>query len=227
MQARRVERRRLSLLMAGLFLGSVACGGSVASTTPRAASPTPHPIPTAQATLTAAEHAQLTQLEARPLKLPPMAKGGTCPDGPHSTISPYQTTADTTYVWGLGPVYVAGGPLRTGSRDAYFDVTYYTDPTVRGVVLIRGRELGGSLKVVFVGDYAAGPVLGSDTVGDGTNAVLNAEAALPAAHPPLNTSAGSGWGIWSIRQGIDKTFNNCAGLQFDTASGSEVVVAAG
>src|ERR1700693_5894411 len=99
MQARRVERGRLSLLMAGLFLGSMACAGPVASATLRAASPTPHPTPIAQAKLTAAEHAQLTQLEARPLKLPPMAKGGTCPDGPHSTISPYQNSADTTYVW--------------------------------------------------------------------------------------------------------------------------------
>jgi hypothetical protein len=227
MQARLVKRRRLSLLMAGLFLGSVACGGSAASAISQTPSSTTQPTPTALATLTAADSAQLAQLEKRPLKLPPMSKGGTCPDGPHSTISPYQDSSNTVYVWGSAHVYVAGGPLRTGVRNNYFDVTYFTDPTITGVVLLRGREIGGTLKVVFVGDYAAGLVVGSDTIGDGTQGVLNAEAVLPAANPPVNASAASGWGIWNIRQGIDKTFNNCAGLQIDSASGSEVIVAAG
>lgn len=49
---------------------------------------------------------------ARPLKLPEMPTDVTCTDGPHATISPYRNSSDTVYVWGLVPVYAAGGSER-------------------------------------------------------------------------------------------------------------------
>lgn len=35
-------------------------------------------------------------------------------------------------------------------RNDYFDVTFHTDPTVKGVVLVRGQQLDGRLKVLCV-----------------------------------------------------------------------------
>lgn len=188
--------------------------------------PSPSPTPSAIPTLTAAEQTQLAQLESRALKIPPMPANGKCPDGPHSNISPYQGSSAQTYVWGKGPVYAEGGPEVRSSQINYFDVTYYTDPTVKGVVLIRGEQLDGRLKLVFIGIYAAGPVVGTDNVG-GPQAAVHAEAALPAANVPAGAGAAPGWGVWKLRQGIDKSYRGCTGIQIDTAAGSEVVVALG
>jgi hypothetical protein len=185
---------------------------------------TPAPAgPPSSKILTTAERAQLAALEARPLRLPPMPANGQCPDGPHSDIFAYAGNS-TASVWGNGTVFVEGGPGTSTSQNQYFDVTFYTDPTVSGVVLIRGQQLGGRLNVVYVGDYAAGPVVGSDSIG-GKPVTQYAEAALPADRPPSNTNAAPGWGIWKIRQGADRSYSGCTGLQFDTASGSQVVVA--
>lgn len=183
----------------------------------------PPPSPTPTPTLTAAEQTQLAQLEARPLTFPPMPANGRCPDGPKTTIKPY---ADGTIplVWGNRNVFVEGGNARLTPQNAYFDVTFYTAPTVTGVVLIRGEQLGGRLKVVYVGDYAAGPVIGTDAIA-GTPVQQHPEAALPADRPPANAGAAKGWGIWKIQQGIARSYIGCTGFQFDTASGSEVIVA--
>jgi hypothetical protein len=185
---------------------------------------TPAPAgPPSSKILTTAEQAQLAQLEMRPLQFPSMPANGQCPDGPHSNIFVYPGNG-TAYVWGNGTVFVEGGNGMTTSKYAYFDVTFFTDPTVSGVVLIRGQQLGGRLNVVYVGDYAAGRVVGSDSIG-GKPTNQYAEAALPADRPPSNTNAAPGWGIWKIRQGIDRTYSGCTGFQFDTASGSQVIVA--
>jgi hypothetical protein len=185
---------------------------------------TPAPaVPPPSTTLTIAEKLQLAQLEARPLQFPPMPANGQCPDGPHSNITPY-SDGSSSYVWGNGTVFVEGGNGLSTSKSLYFDVTFFTDPTVSGVVLIRGRQLGGRLNVVYVGDYAAGAVVGSDSIG-GKAETQYVEAAVPADRPPSNTNAAPGWGIWKIRQGIDRSYSGCTGFQFDTASGSQVIVA--
>jgi hypothetical protein len=41
----------------------------------------------------------------------------------------------------------------------------------------------------------------------------------------LLANGAPGWGIWAIRQGIDKSYAGCTFFQFDTASGSETIVA--
>lgn len=186
---------------------------------------TPAPAgPPASTTLTTAEKAQLAQLELRPLQLPPMPANGQCPDGPHSSIVPYSGNG-TASVWGNGTVFVEGGTgVVSTSHNLYFDVIFFTDPTVGGVVLIRGQQLGGRLNVLYVGDYATGAVVGSDSI-SGKPATLHAEAAVPADRPPSNTGAAPGWGVWKIRQGIDQSYSGCTGFQFDTASGTQVVVA--
>jgi hypothetical protein len=90
------------------------------------------------------------------------------------------------------------------------------------VVLIRGQQLDGKLKVVYVGDYATGSVVGTDTI-NGKVMEQHAEAALPANRPPSVAGAAAGWGIWTIRQGIDRSYVGCTGFQFDTATGTEVI----
>jgi hypothetical protein len=138
-------------------------------------------------------------------------------------ITPYRD-GTTTQAWGNGTVFLEGGSRTLSSQYAYFDITFYTDPTVRGVVLIRGQQLDGLLGVVYVGDYAAGPLVGADTI-TGQRVEQQAEAALPASRPPSNAIAAPGWGIWKVRQGIDRSYTGCTGFQIDTAAGSEVVVA--
>ncbi len=185
------------------------------------------PMPGGQQTgLTTDEQAELAVLEARPLNIPPMPADGHCPVGPQSRVSPYANPSLTYLLFGSGPFYGEGGPVTVTSNASYYDLTGFTDPTVRGVVLIRGQELGGRLKVVWVGPYAAGPVVGSDTI-EGRQSDLHPEAVLAAARPPANTGAAPGWAIWRVRDGVGKGFTGCAGFQIDTASGAEVFVASG
>jgi hypothetical protein len=193
-----------------------------------AAAQLPSPSPSTQPTLTPAEQSQLTQLESRPLVLPTMPTDGVCPANSLTHISPYRTSPapDPLYVYGSGPVYAEGGP-QTGTADNFIaDVTYFTAPTVRGVVLVRVQQLDRSLKSFFVGPWAAGPVVGTDTLA-GKHVQLRAELVLPSDRPPANANAVSGWGIWSVHEGIATSTNGCDGIQFDTAAGSEVVVIQG
>ncbi len=228
-----VERARrrpaqTRIAVAGLTMAVVAVLVAAAFLLAQLYAPVQAPIPAGRSnlpstpTLTAAEQTQLAQLESRPLTFPAMPANGQCVDGPHPTITPYRD-GTIPAVWGNGPIFVEGGNATLSSQNAYFDVTFYTDPTVSGVVLVRGEQLDGRFKVVYVGDYAAGAVVGTDTIA-GQVVDQHSEAALPADRPPTNTNAAPGWGIWKIRQGIDQRFIGCTGIQFDTAVGSEVFV---
>lgn len=184
--------------------------------------PAQRTTPGAPVGLTPTQEAQLAQLELRPIKLPPLAAADPCPAGPGSTIKPYRDGRRYA-VGGNGPVFVEGGPRTDTPKNAYFDVVFFTDPTVRGVVLIRGVQIDGRLSVVYVGNYAAGAIVGSDTI-DGKRVDLYSEAAVVADHPPSDASAAPGWGIWHIRQGIDQSYWGCTVFQFDFLSGTEQVV---
>jgi hypothetical protein len=58
----------------------------------------------------------------------------------------------------------------------------------------------------------------------GTAVEQHAEAALSASRPPSNANAAQEWGIWKIRLGIKSTYIGCTGIQFDTVSGTDVLV---
>src|SRR5437868_9229970 len=118
--------------LAALILILAACGQSASA--PPAPSPTPTPSP--RTALTVDEQAQLVQLEARPVQFPAMPANGVCPDGPHTpSITPYKSGYTETNPYGAGPVYDRGGPHTDGATNRFFDVTYFTDPTVKCVVL--------------------------------------------------------------------------------------------
>lgn len=189
------------------------------------------PTVAAESVLTAAERTQLTTLEARPLVIPHMPADGNCPDGPQSKVAPFGANsasylaATGGLLYGVGPVYGMGGPETDGALNSFFDVTFFTDPTVHGVVLLRGQQLDGRYKVVYVGQWATGSVVGTDKI-NGQAVTLRSELAVPADRPKPKSGVASGWGDWEIRQGIDKHFNHCTGFQIDTAAGTEVFVAA-
>jgi hypothetical protein len=161
-----------------------------------------------------------------------MPADGNCPDGPQSKVAPFGAdsanylAATGGMLYGAGPVYFLGGPGTDGQRNNYFDVTFFTNPAVRGVVLVRGQQLVGERKVVIVGPWAAGAVVGSDTI-RGQRLALYSELALPISRAPSKAGVAPGWGLWEVRLGIDKSdTGHCLGWQIDSASGTEVFVTA-
>lgn len=217
--------RAAAIACLALVLGPLACGPgrSTASATP---SPTPvsSPSPSAVPTLTPADRTELAQLEKRPLETPAPAADGVCHPGPFTNeILPYANGDAALQVYGSGPVYGVGSPGIRAGAFVYFDVTYITDPSVHGVVLVRINDLSGTYHGRFVGPLATGARLGTDSI-QGQNYAAFSELALPAGNPPANVPATKpGWGAWHVLQGIDLRFT-CAAIQIDTASGTEVVL---
>ena len=200
-----------------------ACGPSSSAQAPNAGA-TASPAASPRTTLTPSEQAQLAQLEARPLHLATVAAGTDCTEGPHTaTITPYASGGTVTDAFFTGPVYGAGGTERPTAKYDYYFVTYFTDPTVSGVVLSRGRDLVTGKPLVFAGDYAAGPVAGTDLL-DGFQVTLHTELAIPTAAKQTAQHPAAGWGVWPVTQGIDVSWT-CAGIQIDTMAGTEVAIA--
>ena len=203
-----MARRALHLALQALLVGViVSCGGSPVTAPSPSASPSP--------TMTAADKAQLAQLEARPLKLPALLKGGVCPpDGADST----------TGLYGADPVYVAPGPHSTTSFGDYYDVSAITKPGLHGPVLLRAHDLKvADHPLVFIGPYAVGPVYGTDA----SYGNLYTELALDIAHPPASTYLikDTQYFQWYWRQGIAKGWSGCVGFQLDGPTFSEDLVA--
>jgi hypothetical protein len=125
------------LLAATAVLLLAACAANAPSPSPSATSAT--------ATATAAWQA----LEQRPLSLPSVAPGATCPKLLGHIVSP-----DFGLVLGNGPVYpFLGIGGATGSLQAatLVPVQWYIDPSYTGPVLVRGRQLDGSGMLTFEG----------------------------------------------------------------------------
>ena len=164
-------------------------------------------------------------LEKKPLKIPAPAADGACHQGPFARqIVPYASGAAELEVYGTGPVYGQGGPSTNAGPFVYFDVTYFTDPTIQGVALVRINDLSRKYAGRFVGPLAVGASMGADTIA-GQPTPAFSELALPAENPPADASGPApGWGIWHIRQGIDQRFT-CAAIQIDTATTTQVILA--
>jgi hypothetical protein len=196
----KLTRRLIAIQVSALTL--ISCSGQTAS--PSTPSPT-------------LDQAKVAQLEAKPLNLPVVAPGGTCPN---TSLSNIDYGAGPTAAYGNGPVYGIGGPATHTTWGDYFDVTYVADPQFNGVVLVRIRDLKNAGLGVFVGPYAAGGVVGTDTIA-GKPVQQHAELVLDASHPALRSSTNK-WGIWHIRQGL-ATGSSCFGIQVDGAGFTEVV----
>jgi hypothetical protein len=170
--------------------------------------------PTAEATL--------AQLEARPLLLTPQPVGAECPAGPSSVVDGGQGPRT---VLGVGPAYIVGSwhNATANAWGTYSDWLMLSDPSLTGLVLVRGRDLETNLPVVFVGSHAAGNVVGTDTIA-GKSVQQRSEAVFDAGHHDPALSGTSKWGIWPMTPGVDKSESGCIAFQIDGPSFSEIVV---
>ena len=150
-------------------------------------------------------------LEARPITLPTVQSAGQCPES--------ATATSPRYPYGTGPVYADGGPETGTDWGHYWDVIWYAAPNLKGPVLIRGRDLiTTDRRVVFVGPFAAGPVIGTEpNMGE-----QHTELVLDAGKPPTHDTSNR-YSAWHIRQGMSNGWVGCVGFQIDGPGFSETI----
>ena len=152
------------------------------------------------------------QLEARPLTLPTVQTASQCPESASSTSPRYQ--------YGTGPVYADGGQEIGTDWGHYWDVIWYAAPNLKGPVIVRGRDLMTTdRRVVFVGPYSGGPVIGTDTAPN--VGAQHAELVLDPASPEARDN--NHYGYWHIRQGMSNGWVGCVGFQIDGPNFSETI----
>lgn len=156
---------------------------------------------------------EVAQLEAAPWRIPVIHSHVECTNGPTNSAGSF----------GSGPVYGDGGATSKSNWGEYYHNLAYAETKIAGPILVRARDLFTDQPVVFVGRYAAGPVVGSDTV-DGRTYQQHVELLLDASHNskvpavhkfnwdfiagvPTNWSGSTGWQIDGI--GFSEVFRAC------------------
>jgi hypothetical protein len=81
----------------------------------------------------------------------------------------------------------------------YVQYNAMTDPTLSGPVLFRAEDLRTGEALLFVGNYVAGPQVGTDVV-EGVSSAQHSEVALDAGAPPKVRN--SGYYVWPIEAGM-------------------------
>lgn len=157
-----------------------------------------------------AASSSLTQLESIPLTLPLVTSGEACPE--NSGVN------SLGYDYGSGPIYVNGQliPELSTAEGGLYDLTYYSSPALKGLVLVRGRDLVENDAIQFIAPTGSG--FPSDT----PPWPLKNELVLDAGHPP-SRSATTGVGIWHVRQLIKQGWSGCWGFQIDGSNFSETI----
>jgi hypothetical protein len=152
----------------------------------------------------AAPQTPLQKLEARALHLQRLAPHAYCPQGP------FDQNGDA----GTGPIHTSGSSveLHTNWGFYYFDAMW-ADRPIEGPILLRGRDLVTGQPIVFVGDYAAGPSVGSDVV-DGQVVQQHVELVIEAPALPY---------AWQLTAGVQNNVD-CEGWQFDGPGFTETIV---
>jgi len=172
--------------------------------------------------LTSAEQAELAALEARPLNLPALPAGASCP-ATTAWIAPYRGNVPEP-AWGSrGPVYVEHGVSKMTARYFVNDNTIVLDRTVRGLVLIRGGSTDGRYTAGFAGQYAWGPVIDTEDI-DGRTVQLHSELVLPSSRAPRDPRAAPGWKLFPVEFAMNLKAAGCGAYQLDTPSSTEVVI---
>ncbi len=143
----------------------------------------------------AAPQTPLQKLEARPLHLPTLHSATECVYGP------WGTSGDL----GTGPLHWSGSAVEIRTAwGSYFHEFLYADGAVTGPILVRARDLIHGQRVVFVGQYAGGPVVGTDVL-DGNVVVQHLELVIDSVTPPY---------AWQIEDG-SANGTGCTGWQID------------
>lgn len=162
-----------------------------------------------------AGHAQLTQLqqlEARPLHIPAPKSFLDCQSGPSNAKGDF----------GSGPVFGVGGWISTSDWGYYYHNYGYADSDIAGPILVRARDLFTNQPVIFVGRYAAGPVVGSDTVDSKleqqrSEVVFDRSSAIKGPHGHRYE--------WNFTAGVPKSWSGSTGWQIDGQGFSETFLA--
>lgn len=156
---------------------------------------------------------QVAQLEAVPLRLPVFASQLDCKSGPFNSAGSL----------GSGPVYGDAGLLSPtpSTWGWYYSVVAYADTAVAGPILVRARDLFTGQQVVFVGQYAAGPVVGSDTF-EGHTYDQHAEVLLKTS--TSDKQAVSHKFVWKFISSVPTSSSSSTGWQIDGIGFSEVFV---
>jgi hypothetical protein len=155
---------------------------------------------------------QLAQLESRTLVLPTPASQFDCKSGPYNAAGSY----------GKGPVYGDGGGTSSTSWGVYFHNLAYAETDITGPILVRAVDLFTHEPVVFVGQYAAGPVVGRDTV-DGVAVEQHMEIVFDTSQAAKGPTTHKFF--WPFIAGVPKTWSQSTGWQIDGVGFSEVFVA--
>jgi hypothetical protein len=170
-----------------------------------------HNSPAGQST-----QSELAQLEARHLNLPVLKSRSECTTGPFNS--------DGTV--GSGPLfaYAYGGLGGKTSWGAYIDNDFYADRQISGPILVRVRDVLNNVTGVFVGNFAAGPVVGTDVL-NGTRVEQHSElvlfentAARVTDNPPSRPHAFK----WGFTAGVPNESSGSTGWQIDGLGFTEV-----
>jgi len=137
----------------------------------------------------------LQKLEARPLRLHTVRSMTDCPNGP------WDKNGDL----GIGPLHTSGSAVETRTAwGSYFHNVVFADGPVKGPFLLRALDLISGDPIVFVGEYAAGPVVRSDVL-DGHVVEQHRELFIASSVPPYS---------WEFESGMANT-SHCFGFQVD------------
>ena len=222
-RGRAVGRLALALMMIFAIL-SAACGA-----TQSALSATPSP-PSANTAVASAS--TLADLRNRPLNLPAPSTPKACPTTAFHDLNPIVKGGKGKgpgFGFGPGPAYLSGiNILYPGGFD---NEIWLIDPTYKGQLLVRGRQLTGPQIVSFQepttfadsglsspGDPPPGPPVTTVTI-QGTPYPFYEELDLPAASA---TDAPGYWRMFFARTHIDAP--GCYAFQLDGAAFSLVIV---
>ncbi len=217
--------RRVGVAAIALLLA--ACGGTTAGATsvpiigdtPGPATATPGPATNPTATATSTPNDPWAALAARPLQLPTVAAGATCPVTQGQMVS----GAGGSPVYGKGPAYILVGvmngtlhydaapALDSGSPWGLTQIRLVVGPTFTGPLLMRGGQLDGAQPLGFNGGEEFTPSNAS-----GTEPVVSA-LRLSVTQPGSNQ-----W--YRATSYLRVRAPGCYAVQFDGASFSNVVV---
>jgi hypothetical protein len=172
-------------------------------------------------------HTQLRALEDRPLNLPVVESGAACPVGPLVNAPRESALGPLAYNDGNGPVYAQGTGLRYGtSWGTYILTSYSVEPSFKGLILIRARDLQTNAVVLFAHNplvdiyysVPSGQMVGTDVVLE-HSVQKYTELALQPQN--MYTDLTSWWpGSWTL-QGFPKGSSGCIGFQLDGAGFTE------
>jgi hypothetical protein len=157
------------------------------------------------------DQSQIAQLEAVPLRIPVFASQLDCKSGPFNSEGSL----------GSGPVYGDAGPISNSTWGEYYSIVAYADTDVAGPILVRALDLFTRRPVIFIGQYAAGPVAVSDTF-EGHTYDQHAEVLLSTS--TSDKQAGSHKFVWKFIDGVPTTYSGSTGWQIDGIGFSEVFV---